>query len=71
MKEILTVVGIALSSVLLLLSVISIPIYFLDKAVCYKAYSDYTPQYKILAGCRIDYNGKITPVDMIKNINLK
>ena len=71
MKEILTSIGIGFLVVVLILFVVLIPMYFLDKAVCYKAYSDYTPQYKILAGCRIDYNGKITPVDMIKNINLK
>ena len=71
MKDTLTTIGIALLTVVLVLFAILISMYFLDKAVCYKAYSDYTPQYKILAGCRIDYNGKITPVDMIKNINLK
>jgi len=71
MKEIFITIGIALLVLITLVSLLLIPVYFLDKAVCYNAYSDYNPRYNYLAGCRIDYNGKTTPVDMIKNINLK
>lgn len=29
---------------------------------CLTAYHDYKPQYSFMGGCRIDFNGKLTPV---------
>lgn len=37
---------------------------------CYKTYSEYNPQYSFWSQCRIEWQGKLTPVEMIKNINL-
>ena len=51
--------------------VFGIPIYYTDRYSCLKSYSDYQPQYSFWTSCRISYNGKITPVDMVKNINLQ
>jgi hypothetical protein len=44
---------------------------YLQGVACLKSYQSYNPQYSFLAGCRIDYVGKLTPVGMIKNINLE
>lgn len=46
-------------------------VYVLTRQSCYSMYSEYNPTFGIMSECRIEYNGKLTPVDMIKNINLK
>lgn len=45
--------------------------YFLAQRFCLESYSQYSPQYGVFTDCRIMFNGKLTPVDMIKNINLQ
>lgn len=42
----------------------------LIKASCLESYANYEPTYGFIAGCRIEWEGKQTPTDMVKNINL-
>ncbi len=56
--------------VIFILFILFLHFYFLDKASCLNGYSDYNPEYSFITGYRIDYNGKLTPINMIKNINL-
>jgi hypothetical protein len=41
----------------------------LSKAQCMAKYSNYEAEYHFLGGCRIVWNGKLTPVDIIREIN--
>jgi len=43
----------------------------IDPPSCYSRYSDWQPSWDFWGGCRIVYKGKLTPVDMISNINLE
>lgn len=43
----------------------------IDKKQCITAYEQYNPQYTIFSGCRIEYNGKITPVKNIRMNEIK
>lgn len=43
----------------------------IDKKQCITAYEQYNPQYTILGGCRIEYNGKMTPVKNIRMNEIK
>jgi len=71
MKELFGAFALGLLIFTVSLIVISVPVLFMDSKVCISTYSDYKPKWSILGGCKIDYNGKLTPVGMIKNINLK
>lgn len=42
----------------------------LDKNHCLKAFEAYSPQWGLMSGCRIEFQGRLTPVNMIKNINI-
>ncbi len=35
--------------------------YFRASYICHAQYSEYQPQYGYLSGCRIMWNGKLTP----------
>ena len=43
--------------------------YFMDSYECHSKYSSFKAEYGIFSGCRIEWNGKITPVDIIREIN--
>jgi len=59
-----------LGIITIFIAISCIPAYYIGNASCNQAYSEYSPEFGFFSGCRIDYNGKTTPVDMIKNINL-
>jgi hypothetical protein len=42
---------------------------YMDSKKCYASYSEYKPEYEALSGCRIEWHGKMTPVEIIRNIN--
>ena len=44
--------------------------YFSNKISCYKKYSDYQPEYTLFGGCRIELNGKMTPVESVRSTDL-
>lgn len=44
--------------------------YFANKISCYKKYSDYQPEYTLFGGCRIELNGKMTPVEAARSTDL-
>lgn len=44
--------------------------YFSNKISCYKKYSDYQPEYTLFGGCRIELNGKMTPVEAARSTDL-
>ncbi len=41
-----------------------------DYSSCISSYSAYNPSWGFISGCRIEWEGKLTPVDMIKNITV-
>lgn len=43
---------------------------FLNRTACLAQYESYNPQWGVFSDCRIVWEGKLTPVSMIKNINL-
>ena len=42
----------------------------LIRQTCLSSYQEYQPRWGVWSDCRIQYNGKLTPTSMIKNINL-
>ena len=71
LKDILYITGgVGLVIVILSVAIVLLVVNPIARKTCYEAYSSYSPQYTFWGGCKIDYNGKFTPVDMIKNINL-
>lgn len=46
------------------------PINYALRKGCESAYSQYEPQYGYLSGCRIMWNGVLTPTDMVKNVTI-
>jgi len=42
--------------------------YFVGRASCYKAYSEFQPSYGFWEGCRIMVDGVATPVDIVREI---
>lgn len=45
-------------------------VHFVNKKNCRTAFSEYSPEYTFWGGCRIELNGKMTPVDMIRAMDL-
>lgn len=39
--------------------------YFIQKNRCIERYEDYFPEFSIFGGCRIEWEGKTTPVENI------
>jgi hypothetical protein len=77
MNDFLDFFSVVICSILLaslVLTIVAIPIVFLSNLVkeqnCYSMYKDYQPTYGFWEGCRIMWDGKMTPVSMIKNINI-
>lgn len=44
--------------------------YTINKVECYKKYADYSPEYSYWGGCRIEINGKLTPVEAVRSTDL-
>lgn len=42
---------------------------FMTKIQCKSAYENYQPQWGIISGCRIMVDGKLTPVDIVRELN--
>lgn len=42
--------------------------YFVAKKACLVSYENYEPQYSIFGGCRIMSDGKLTPVDIVREL---
>jgi hypothetical protein len=45
--------------------------YFVDKVHCFSAYEEYSPSHGVFSGCRIMWNGKLTPVTLIRNVTIE
>lgn len=58
------VISLAFFAVLMVISL------FFERNYCMKAFEEYRSQWGIISGCRIEFQGKLTPVNMIKNINI-
>lgn len=61
---------------ILVLTLVGVPIllgigYPIEKAICLNAYSEYQPKFAFWTGCQIVWDGKLTPVDMVKNISVE
>mgnify|MGYP003423770027 FL=1 len=42
--------------------------YRLERKQCLTAYEAYTPSYTFWGGCKVEWSGKLTPVDIIREI---
>jgi len=51
--------------VLIIATPFGIGINYLKEVRCTEKYSEYNPQYTFLSGCRIIWEGKLTPVENI------
>jgi hypothetical protein len=59
-------------AIIIILALIVLPLYgtyFFIKQQCLQSYSEYQPEYSLLTKCRVMHNGKITPVDIIREMN--
>lgn len=54
--------------VLLLLVFITVGAITFKRKVCITAYKDYNPQWGLMSGCRIVVDGKLTPVDIVREL---
>ncbi len=43
--------------------------FFLSSKSCFGEYEAYKPQWGMFSGCRIEWKGTLTPVEIIRNIN--
>ena len=64
-ETILTILAIILSVILITF----VPAYLFSKSHCMKAYENYEPNFSIVGGCRVKWSGRLTPVDIIREIN--
>jgi len=69
-KTILEGLGMVLILLFIAVVILVAPFYFVNKLQCNAKYKDYKPQYGLSSGCRIEWNGKLTPVEMVRQINL-
>ena len=44
-------------------------LYLIMRTTCLQSYSNYQPQFGFFSQCRIEWNGKLTPTDIIYSIN--
>ena len=65
MKEVIAIVFGAVVVVVLFTSAL---IYGLVRPTCLAAYENYEPQWGFFSGCRVMWNGVLTPTDMIREI---
>ena len=65
MKDIIIIIGILIVLIIMIPEILILGL----KIECLKSYEDYNPQFSLSGGCRIEWQGKLTPVEMIRNIN--
>lgn len=41
---------------------------FVDAEKCMQSYEKYQPQWGLMSGCRIMVDGKLTPVDIVREL---
>lgn len=41
-------------------------VYAIDRTQCINSYSEYSPEWGFWEGCRIPFEGRLTPVDVIR-----
>jgi len=63
-KVVVSFIGIIIMAVILLIFGVNA----LAKAQCLASYSNYQPQYTILSGCRVMWNGVLTPTDIVREM---
>ena len=56
-----------LSLIVILIGVVGIGILMANLS-CINSYSNFEPQWGILTGCRIMVDGKLTPVDIVREL---
>ncbi len=69
MKEDITIYTIFISIVLFFALFIYVIGYVIPKVKCNATYESYNPSFTMLGGCKIEWNGKQTPVEIIREIN--
>ncbi len=57
------------SVVAIVVGLISIPAYYIEKMACLGKYVDYEPSYSYWSGCLINHEGKRTPAETLKTLN--
>lgn len=68
-KEIMAmIVGVLLLVFVVVFSGVIPIVYSINKKSCLSAYNEYTPSYTLWGGCKVEWNGKLTPVDIIREI---
>lgn len=67
----LVLMGAAFASLVVIFFIISSIAAPFEMYSCKAQYRDYNPKWGFWSGCRIEWEGKMTPVDMVKNINIK
>jgi len=67
-KEIIiTIISITIGVIILVVGLVSLINWMLDKQ-CLEAYSNFEPQWSFFSGCRIVIDGKLTPVDIVREL---
>ena len=57
--------------IILLMSIIVLTsVALINRKICLEQYSNYQPEWGIFSNCRVIWNETMTPVSMVKNINL-
>ena len=69
-EEVLPATIIIVTIFLVVFSIIGSFVAFVEIKTCNSAYQEYNPEWGFWSSCRIMYEGKLTPVSMVKNINL-
>ena len=70
-RELIAIIGGSFLFAFIVLGFSSIPTYFVTRQSCLSKYAEFKPVYGIFAGCRIVWNDKLTPVEIILEINMK
>jgi lipid-A-disaccharide synthase-like uncharacterized protein len=65
MNEDIRYIAFWIASLLLIVGGSLVLSYFVQKQACYTKYEDYAPQFSVFGGCRIDWEGKTTPVENV------
>lgn len=65
MKEAIIIFSI---SMILIVSIFSVAL-FMTNIQCKSAYENYQPQWGFISGCRIMVDGKLTPVNIVRELN--
>lgn len=59
----------ALAIIVLVLIITITGGFLIDKASCKNKYQEFQPQYSLLGGCKVMWSGRLTPIDIIREIN--